>query len=66
VRFLVEKGGDLARRNKLGWTPLMLTEGMYIGQTEKEQPATAAFIRRLLQERNGAAAVARLPEQDRP
>ena len=26
----------------------MLTEGMYIGQTEKEQPATAAFIRELL------------------
>jgi ankyrin repeat protein len=48
VRFLVDNGGDLNAKNRLGWTPLMLAEGMYIGQTEKEQPATAAFIRELL------------------
>jgi uncharacterized protein len=48
VQFLVDNGGDLNAKNRLGWTPLMLTEGMYIGQTEKEQPATAAFIRELL------------------
>ncbi|MGE3511265.1 MAG: ankyrin repeat domain-containing protein, partial [Vicinamibacterales bacterium] len=51
IQFLVEKGADLTMRTKLGWTPLMLTEGMYIGQTEKEVPEAAAFIRRLLQER---------------
>lgn len=51
VQFLVEKGANLTARTKLGWTPLMLTEGMYIGQTEKEVPEAAAFIRRLLQER---------------
>lgn len=63
VQFLVEKGGNLTARTKLGWTPLMLTEGMYIGQTEKEVPQTAAFIRRLLQERgiNPATQLARLP-----
>ena len=48
VRFLVDNGGDLNAKNRLGWTPLMLAQGMYIGQTEKEQPATAAFIRELL------------------
>ena len=48
VQFLVDNGGDLNAKNRLGWTPLMLAEGMYIGQTEKEQPATAAFIRELL------------------
>jgi ankyrin repeat protein len=51
LQFLVDKGADLTARNKLGWTPLMLTEGMYIGQTEKEVPQTAAFIRKLLAER---------------
>jgi ankyrin repeat protein len=56
VQFLVEKGADLTATNKLGWTPLMLTEGMYIGQTEKEVPQTAAFIRKMLQERAATSA----------
>jgi hypothetical protein len=58
VQFLVDHGGDLNAKNRLGWTPLMLTEGMYIGQTEKEQPATAAFIRELLGAPAGRAASA--------
>jgi hypothetical protein len=64
VRFLVDHGGDLNAKNRLGWTPLMLAEGMYIGQTEKEQPATAAFIRELLNLPTGrtpAAAVGARP-----
>jgi ankyrin repeat protein len=48
VQFLVDKGGDLNAKNRLGWTPLMLADGMWIGQTEKAQPQTAAFIRKLL------------------
>ena len=51
IEFLIENGADLARRTRLGWTPLMLTEGMYIGQTEKEVPEAAALIRRVLQQR---------------
>ena len=58
VQFLVDHGGDLDAKNRLGWTPLMLAEGMYIGQTEKEQPATAAFIRELLGGRAGRVASA--------
>jgi ankyrin repeat protein len=51
VQFLLDHGADLTARNKLGWTPLMMTEGMYIGQTEKEVPETAAFLHKLLRER---------------
>jgi ankyrin repeat protein len=51
VQFLLDKGAELTARNKLGWTPVMMTEGMYIGQTEKEVPETAAFIHKLLRER---------------
>lgn len=63
VQFLIDKGANLTARTRLGWTPLMLTEGMYIGQTEKEVPETAAFIRRVLQERgiDPATQLARLP-----
>jgi ankyrin repeat protein len=56
VQFLVDKGADLNARTRLGWTPLMLTEGMYIGQTEKEVPQTAAYIKKLLETRGVAAA----------
>jgi ankyrin repeat protein len=48
IQFLVDKGADLTAKTNLGWTPLMIAEGMYIGQTEKEQPVAAAFIRKLL------------------
>ena len=48
VRFLLEKGATLDTTNDLGWTPLMLAVGMYIGQTEKEQPHTAVLIRELI------------------
>jgi ankyrin repeat protein len=58
VRFLLENGGDLNATNRLGWTPLMLAAGMYIGQTEKEQPATAAFIRELQASKADRAAAA--------
>jgi ankyrin repeat protein len=58
VQFLADNGGDLNAKNRLGWTPVMLAEGMYIGQTEKEQPATAAFIRELLASRAGGVASA--------
>ena len=51
ITFLIDKGGDLNARNRLGWTPLMLADGMWIGQTEKSQPATAAFIRELLRKK---------------
>jgi uncharacterized protein len=63
VQFLLDKGADLTARTKLGWTPLMLTEGMYIGQTEKEVPQTSAFIRQLLTERgiDPATQIARAP-----
>jgi hypothetical protein len=48
VEFLVDKGARLDAKSGVGWTPLMLAQGMYIGQTEKEQPHTAALIRRML------------------
>ena len=48
VQFLLEKGARLDVTNAVGWTPLMIAEGLYIGQTEKEQPAVASLIRQLL------------------
>jgi ankyrin repeat protein len=51
IEFLVEKGARLDARNKLGWTPLMLTEGVKVN-TVNYAPGAAELLRRLMRERN--------------
>jgi ankyrin repeat protein len=54
VQFLLEKGAKLEiwnRKNKLGWTPLRISEGVTRGQNIRHRsPATAAVIRHALSE----------------
>ena len=52
IRFLLEKGAKLDARNKLGWTPLMMAEGMVCGSLQKSWPETAELVRKLMRERN--------------
>ena len=51
VTFLADKGAKLDARNKLGWTALMLAEGVFTSNTEKSWPSTAALLRKLMAER---------------
>jgi len=51
IRFLVEKGARLDARNKLGWTPLMVTQGMLIAANARFYPLTEALIKQLMVER---------------
>jgi hypothetical protein len=51
IQFLVNNGAKLDARHKLGWTPLMVTEGGQFGVTVKEFPESAAFFRKLMSER---------------
>jgi ankyrin repeat protein len=50
VQFLVEHGAKLDARNKLGWTPLMCAEGIFVANTLKEWPETVALIRKLMKD----------------
>jgi len=52
IHFLLEKGAKIDARNKLGWTPLMMAEGMVAGSLAKRWPETAELLRRLMRERN--------------
>jgi ankyrin repeat protein len=52
IRFLVEKGAKLEVRNKLGWTPLMLAEGVFAGAIAKRSPNSEATLRELMTERH--------------
>ena len=47
VQHLVERGADVNARNAVGWTPLMIAEGVFVANTEKAWPATVALLREL-------------------
>jgi len=52
VKFLVDQGADVNARTKLGWTPLMLAEGVFFANAKKEYPAAAAILRNKSQKGN--------------
>jgi ankyrin repeat protein len=51
IRFLVEKGAKLDARNQLGWTPLMLTQGMLNAANARFYPEAEALLKQLMIER---------------
>ena len=44
VKFLVDHGANVDATTKLGWTPLMLAEGVFFANAKKEYPAAAAIL----------------------
>jgi ankyrin repeat protein len=54
VRVLADHGADINvwnKKNKWGWTPLMIAEGLFYANSFKRHPETAALLRRLLEQR---------------
>ena len=47
VQYLTDRGADINVQNGLGWTPLMTAEGVFVANTEKAWPETAALLRKL-------------------
>ena len=47
VQYLIDQGADINARNGLGWTPLMVAEGVFVANTEKAWPDTVALLREL-------------------
>ena len=50
VQYLVDQGADVRAKTTLGWTPLIVAEGVFFGNAKKEFPAAAAIIRQALGE----------------
>jgi len=46
VQFLIDHGADVNAKTKLGWTPLMMAEGIFFANAKKEYPAAAAILRK--------------------
>jgi uncharacterized protein len=51
IQFLVDRGAKLDAKNKLGWTPLMVTQGMLIAANGRWKPRAEDLIRKLMIER---------------
>jgi hypothetical protein len=51
VQYLVEHGAQIDATTKLGWTPLMLANGVFVSNTKKEFPEIASYLRRVMRER---------------
>ena len=45
VKFLIDHGAQVDAKTRLGWTPLMLAEGIFVSNTKKEFPAIAKLLR---------------------
>jgi hypothetical protein len=51
VQYLVDHGAQVDARNRLGWTPLMVAEGVFVSNTKKEFAPAAAILRKAMSER---------------
>ena len=47
VQYLIDQGAEVNARNTIGWTPLMVAEGVFVANTEKAWPETVALLREL-------------------
>jgi hypothetical protein len=48
VQYLIDHGARVDTKTKLGWTPLMVSEGVFFANAKKEYPAAAAILRKAL------------------
>jgi ankyrin repeat protein len=51
VQFLVDHGAKVDAKTKLGWTPLMVAEGVFFANAKKEFPPAAEILRKAMKER---------------
>ena len=48
VQYLVDHGAKVDMKTKLGWTPLMVAEGVFFANAKKEFPQAAGILRKAL------------------
>jgi ankyrin repeat protein len=51
VQFLADRGAALDVKNRIGWTPLTIADGVLYAEFFKQHRDTAALLRRLMKER---------------
>jgi ankyrin repeat protein len=56
VQYLVDHGAQLDAKTKTGWTPLMMTRGVFLANTGRLFPAAEAILLKALAERDARTA----------
>jgi ankyrin repeat protein len=56
VEYLVAKGARLDAKDKRGWTPYTVANGIAYGDVFKQQPQTAKLLKELVEARGGSVA----------
>lgn len=51
VEYLAEKGAKLDAKDSRGWSPLFIANGLSYGDVFKQQPQTAALLKKMYQAR---------------
>lgn len=46
VKYLINHGAQIDAKTRLGWTPLMLANGVFVSNTKKEFPEIAAYLKK--------------------
>lgn len=46
VKYLIDHGAQIDAKTRLGWTPLMLANGVFVSNTKKEFPEIAAYLKK--------------------
>jgi hypothetical protein len=52
TQYLIEQGADVEAKNALGWTPLLMSRGVFLANAEREFPGTEAVLLAALQGRD--------------
>jgi uncharacterized protein len=56
LQFLVDHGAKVDAENRLGWTPLTITQGIFMANSKKEFPAAAEILKKAMAEKGLRAA----------
>jgi ankyrin repeat protein len=48
VQFMIDHGATLDATNRLGWTPLMMTKGIFMANSKKEFPTEAQMLQKAM------------------
>jgi len=56
VQYLVDHGATVDVRNKLGWTPLMVSRGIFMANSKKEFPEAEKILLQALKRQGLVAA----------
>jgi ankyrin repeat protein len=51
VKYLIDHGAQVGATNRLGWTPLMVAQGVFVSNTKKEFAPAAEILRKAMADR---------------